>query len=103
MCAMSMVYDHYNPLFQPTWPGPVPQPFLPPTPPPFYPWPPAPPVDLAQLARLIAEFKEAAEAAKVVDRLTGQPDCEDPEKARLEDRVAELERELARLKAAGAI
>lgn len=36
------------------------------------------------------------EGAKTVDKLTGQPDCEDPEKAKLVARVEELEKKLAK-------
>lgn len=52
---------------------------------------------LEEMRALIAEFREALHAAQVVDRLTKQPDCEDPEKAKLVDRVAELERRLNEL------
>lgn len=55
---------------------------------------------LDELRKLIDEFKEAVAAARTVDRLTGQPDCADPEKAKLEQRVAELEAQLAAIKAA---
>ena len=51
-------------------------------------------LDLSELRELIESFKQAIAAAKVFDRLTGQPDCVDPEKAKLQDRVAELERRL---------
>ena len=108
MCVMSMVMDHYQPII-PVWPpqqpfpfgpGPVPQPpqqvvpvagaFIPVT----YFVPLTSPEELAELRKLIAEFKEAVKAAATVDRLTGQKDCVDPEKAKLEVRVAELERRL---------
>lgn len=87
MCTVSFVYDHYRPTF------PVLQPSF---------WPPnltQPPAEKAaadELRQLIAEFRQALAAAKVVDRLTDQADCEDPEKATLEDRVRRLE-ELAGL------
>lgn len=51
--------------------------------------------EIDALKKLIAEFKEALEAAKTVDRLTNQPDCEDPEKKKLEDRVTILEQKIA--------
>lgn len=54
---------------------------------------------IAELKKLIADFKEAVEAAKKVDALTGQPDCVDPAKQKLEDRVAELERKIAKFEA----
>jgi hypothetical protein len=47
---------------------------------------------------LIKDFHKALAAAKIVDELTDQPDCHDPEKAILEDRVAKLEGELAAIK-----
>lgn len=49
---------------------------------------------VSDLRMLIDEFRRALEAARTVDRLTGQPDCVDPEKAKLEERVARLEAEL---------
>jgi hypothetical protein len=52
-------------------------------------------IDLSELRKLMDDFKAATEAAKIVDKLTGQPDCIDPEKAKLQERVAELERKLA--------
>jgi hypothetical protein len=67
-------------------------------------WPPQPTIDAAtiealraeivSLAKIVTDFKTAVEAARKVDALTAQPDCEDPEKAKLEARVAELERRL---------
>lgn len=51
---------------------------------------------VADLRTLIDEFRRALEAAKTVDRLTGQPDCVDPDKAKLEARVAMLEAIIAR-------
>ena len=53
--------------------------------------------EITSIRSLIQEFREAVAAAKVVDKLTNQPDCEDPEKKKLEDRVAELESRLAAL------
>lgn len=84
MCVMSMVVDYYKPQFdryvysgqnqiviypdaQPDW------------------------------GKLVREFREAIQAAKRVDDLTGQPDCVDPEKAKLTERVAELERKIAEM------
>lgn len=49
---------------------------------------------IQELRALIAEFKEAVAAARKVDLLTKQPDCEDPEKAKLEERVARIEKAL---------
>ena len=92
MCVVSGVYDHYRDLF----PKPN-QDFVTITTDGVSPAV-IPSQDLAELRKLIEEFKEAIAAAKVVDRLTGQPDCEDPEKAKLEARVAALEKELNRMK-----
>jgi hypothetical protein len=50
--------------------------------------------EIANLTKVVADFKTAVEAARKVDSLTAQPDCADPEKAKLEARVAELERRL---------
>lgn len=100
-----MVHDHFNPLIPhvPITPWIQPAPWPAPETPPF-------PhtrtvtvndvkvsVDLAALAQLLKEYREALEAAKKVDVLTGQPDCVDPQKAKLEDRVAELEKLVAGL------
>lgn len=91
MCVVSMVHDTYFPKFDP-WINPV----VP------LPMPTSPPMDQIQivptqfdeLRKLIEDYRKALEAAKVVDRLTGQPDCVDPEKAVLEKRVAELEKKV---------
>jgi len=82
MCVYSMVIDRFQPDFAP-WIG-------------QKPWtaPNAPLENPQALKDLIAEFQKAQEAAKVVDAAMGAPDCEDPEKAKLLDRVAELEEAL---------
>lgn len=110
MCVVSMVMDHYKPLIPEDWqPKPV---QIDPVAPALV-WPPPQAIDAAtvgalraegdRLERLIADFKQAVAAARTVDALTAQPDCEDPEKAKLEARVAELERRLdAMSKALGA-
>jgi hypothetical protein len=88
MCVISMVMDHYKDKF----------PY--PTPDPLHPWPmpwgtgtpiPLSP-DVLELRKLINEFKEAIEKAKRLDDLLKQPDCIDPEKAKLLERVSNLER-----------
>lgn len=91
MCVYSMVLDHFAPRFP--WPEPPP--------PPETPWSgyPVLPVDWKAIDKSLDDFRKAAEAAKLIDKLTGQPDCEDPSKKALEERVAILERELASLKA----
>lgn len=48
-----------------------------------------------RIKEILEKFKRAVEASKVVDKLTDQPDCADPEKAKLEDKVRELEKLLA--------
>lgn len=108
MCVVSMVHDNFQPRFPQDiegWPNVIPQP---------RPWDstggtvnlgvilkPAFQIisieEIEALQKLINDFKTAVEAAKIVDRLTGQPDCVDPEKKKLEDRVAKLEQQIAQL------
>ena len=95
MCVVSMVHDHFEPVV----------PWIEPFDPNGGQWPPVvqpkPAPDLGKalaaldLADLLKEFRELIEAAKLIDIKTKQPDCVDPEKAKLQDRVAELERLLA--------
>lgn len=82
MCVYSMIIDRFQPDFAPwtTLPHTIPA---------------TPIVDPDALRKLIENFKTAEEAAKVVDKALGAPDCEDPEKAKLVERVAELEKLLA--------
>jgi hypothetical protein len=120
MCMVSMVYDHYEKRFPwgPGWPySPSPGTGIPMPAPanPFAPQAqpirdasekakelkrlkdlikPEPSPEIEELRKLIAEFREAVAAAKKVDELTNQPDCFDPKKATLEERVSELERRL---------
>lgn len=82
MCVVSMVHDHYNEPFR-KWLSDTPV---------IQPW--IPVAEIEELRKLIREFREALTAAKRVDELTNQPDCVDPKKATLEERVAELERRL---------
>ncbi len=77
-----MVMDHYNKKFYP---------YIYPQPTPNTPWTQPPKIDTSELQKLIEEFNRAVEAAKTVDILTEQPDCEDPEKVALVDRVKRLE------------
>lgn len=99
MCTVSMVYDWWNrkvpepfmpwqPVLQPNT-NPLPQIWI--TPQGDY-------ITLEQAKQLIKDFWDSVEAAKVVDKLTNQPDCEDPEKAKLEQRVKQLERQIISLK-----
>lgn len=94
MCVISMVMDYYKPMIpDPGLVAPTLNSTLTFT---------SPYVDLEELRKLIDEFKQAVEAAKKVDILTGQPDCVDPEKAKLEERVARLEKIIDVLLAGGA-
>ena len=93
MCVYSQVIDHFGPRITP-WIQP--QPGLPSLPwtgetKPVFTVDGFTPEQREGLRKLIKEFWEALKAAETVDRLTGQPDCEDPEKAKLKDRVRELE------------
>ena len=54
--------------------------------------------DIDELIKLLKDFRKAEAAAKVVDELTGQKDCVDPEKAKLLERVAQLEKEIEKLR-----
>lgn len=115
MCVYSMVHDHYLPRFPSPVPAdnpwtPNPNPWIQPTKTvpvqPILPNPvdwsklfkkdptPDPEVEelKAKLRVLIDEYREALTAAKKVDELTHQPDCPSPEKLKLEERVAELEK-----------
>jgi hypothetical protein len=91
MCVVSMVYDEFNKRF----------PWVDPEPPVTFPgtitYTPrtAEPLDRETLRQMLDDFRKAVEAAKVVDALTGQKDCADPDKAKLEERVARLEKQLA--------
>lgn len=87
MCVYSMVADHYQDKFNP---------YFPPVQPPVtvYPTITYTPYEIEELRELIREFMAAIRAARIVDHLTDQPDCEDPEKAKLEERVKRLEEAL---------
>lgn len=39
-------------------------------------------------------FKSMVADARLFDQESGQPDCEDPEKAKVEERISNLEKEL---------
>ncbi len=85
MCVISMVMDHYLPKI----PAPSSSQWT---------WIEAQPsakAEIEELKKVIADFKKAVDAAKKVDALTNQPDCVDPEKAKLLDRVSDLERRIA--------
>jgi len=51
--------------------------------------------EVDQLRKMIREFKDVTEAARKIDEATNQPDCADPKKVELEQRVAVLEHVLA--------
>lgn len=77
MCVMSMVYDHYRPII------------------PNVAWPQQPGVvvsdwDPLAWVKILKDFEEAKKAAAIVDDLTGQKDCVDAEKKKLDERAAAL-------------
>jgi hypothetical protein len=47
-----------------------------------------------ELRELLDTFKELLDAAAKVDEVTGQPDCADPEKTKVLERLDELEKRL---------
>jgi len=74
MCTVSMVFDYGRRV----WPEPYP------APPPFSPWPfpnVAPSPDPLPTKEEWEAFWELVEKARKFDELTGQPDCEDPQKS----------------------
>lgn len=83
MCVVSMVYDNFDKKF----------PFTETSPWPSFPITPVKtdPKPEQDWIKLLKDFADAKKAAETVDKLTGQPDCVDPEKAKLEERVKELE------------
>jgi hypothetical protein len=82
--------EDMEPAFSPLIPVPTPSPI---DTTPGWPWGPVPgtglPISPGDLATLLDAFHKAVEAAKAA-----QPDCTDPDKVKLEARVAELERRL---------
>ena len=96
MCVVSMVFDDFSKRF------PI-NPLEPQQP--EYTWPlqtialsnPVPTLDkndIEKLRKYIEEFRESVELAKKLDVLMKQPDCFDPDKAKLEQRITELEKRL---------
>lgn len=97
MCIVSQVFDKYDPLF--------------PNPDEWKKWQVTPGMGststltiitdqniaerMAQMDALIKEFKDLLEAAKKLDKALNQPDCEDPDKAKLVERVEVLEKIVA--------
>lgn len=89
MCVYSMVVDQFQPVIP--WIEPEPSKTIG-----TFTWPKQEPtLDLNELKKLLDEFKRLVENAKEIDAKTGQPDCVDPEKAKLIDRVIELEKLIA--------
>lgn len=54
--------------------------------------------DITKLEQLVKDFKEAVNIAQKLDILLKKPDCVDPEKHKLVQRVAELEEQLVKIK-----
>ena len=94
MCNVSQIMDQYRPFIPDPSVWPQMQVIIDNTPP-----EPRKVIDLTidELYELLGSFRQAVEAAETFDRLTGQPDCVDPEKATLEDRVAALEQKIEEL------
>lgn len=54
--------------------------------------------ELNELRAFIKEFRQAVTAAEFLDRIMKKPDCVDPEKAKLVERIAFLEAQLDAIK-----
>jgi hypothetical protein len=98
MCVMSAVMDQYSPYIpQPnSWPYMSTAPGYPAASPAASPVLPVPD-QIDAMKTFLESFHKATEAAQVFDEQTGQPDCIDPEKAQLLDRVAQLEAKIKKL------
>ena len=79
MCVVSLVMDYYRPRIDEWW------------------FQPLTPSVAPSVMKEISDLKKAVQGAEDVDRLTGQPDCVDPEKAKLMERVAALEAAVSKL------
>lgn len=109
MCVVSQITDYGRGVFphQPhqwpytspnTVPGqPWPQPYTPPSK--TVPVTPAVPTseEMQKWIEAIEAFRALVAAGEVFDRVTGQPDCVDPEKAELMDRLAAMEERIKQL------
>jgi hypothetical protein len=92
MCVYSVVAQQIGPWI--------------PTAPPVYPYPHdytprqvIPDRSNEELRELLDTFKELLDAAAKVDKVTGQPDCADPEKTKVLERMDELEKRLEEVEA----
>lgn len=107
MCVYSMVMDHFQPIIPQTIPSPLPNGegnALSWTSGSLFTLATQKDIEelkaqISKIEKLLIDFHTAAKAAKTVDILTSQPDCEDPEKKKLENRVANLEKQIKQLKA----
>lgn len=95
MCIVSMVHDKMGPAFpdiQP-WDGRPVYPTVPSvvTSPNVVALTAQPSFDFSELKKLIEEFRELIKAATLLDQKLNQPDCVDPEKAKLGEKIAKLE------------
>jgi hypothetical protein len=94
MCVVSMVHDSYTDKL------PWVEPYVPPE---AERWakhvvgtyPLGAPIDFNKLREMIDEFRALIEAAKFIDSKLSQPDCLDPEKAKLEEKITQLEAVIA--------
>ena len=85
MCIVSAVHDSYQKAIpsQDSWPL---NPSAPRT------------LTDAEIRRVIDAYRKSLELAQTVDEITNQPDCEDPEKAKLLERVEAIEKSLDEIK-----
>jgi len=86
---VSAIYDRYRPLIPEVERHPYDQTFYVPAIQPST-------TSLEEFRKLIADFRADVVNAKEADAKAGEPDCLDPEKAKLEDRVRELEAIIAK-------
>lgn len=92
MCVVSMIHDHFDPII----PTIDPEPWKRSDSDPWRNDPSTiPAFDLRELDDIIKEFRRLLDMAKTIDIKTNQPDCVDPEKAKLQDRIVELEKLIA--------
>lgn len=82
MCVLSGVLDQFQPVIPDAQQIPTPG---------FIPFDTEPAQTIENLQQIIEALNVSVVAAKTVDRITGQPDCEDSEKEKLLARVALLE------------